>query len=57
MEEVDEMYRSGVVPWRSAGWKPSEKVFTINLEGVAQLTKAGVLDDDASDEKKSVSEV
>ncbi|KAH7915760.1 general substrate transporter [Hygrophoropsis aurantiaca] len=25
LEEVDEMYRSGVVPWRSTGWRPSIK--------------------------------
>ena len=25
LEEVDEMYRSGVKPWHSAGWRPSEK--------------------------------
>ncbi|KAG9313906.1 general substrate transporter [Chiua virens] len=25
LEEVDELYRSGVPAWRSAGWKPSEK--------------------------------
>lgn len=25
LEEVDEMYRSGVRPWNSAGWRPSEK--------------------------------
>ena len=22
MEEVDELYREGVKPWRSVGWKP-----------------------------------
>ncbi|KAF8131591.1 general substrate transporter [Boletus edulis] len=25
LEEVDELYRSGVSAWRSTGWKPSEK--------------------------------
>jgi len=25
LEEVDELYRSGIPAWRSAGWKPSEK--------------------------------
>ncbi|KAG2099885.1 uncharacterized protein F5147DRAFT_711408 [Suillus discolor] len=25
LEEVDEMYRSGIPPWRSVGWRPSEK--------------------------------
>ena len=25
LEEVDEMYRSGVKPWNSSGWRPSEK--------------------------------
>ncbi|KAG2743705.1 general substrate transporter [Suillus brevipes Sb2] len=25
LEEVDELYRSGIAPWRSVGWKPSEK--------------------------------
>ena len=25
LEEVDEMYRSGVRPWRSAAWAPTEK--------------------------------
>ncbi|TBU40716.1 general substrate transporter [Dichomitus squalens] len=25
LEEVDEMYRSGVKPWNSPGWRPSEK--------------------------------
>ncbi|KAI0783335.1 general substrate transporter [Abortiporus biennis] len=25
LEEVDEMYRSGVRPWNSASWRPSEK--------------------------------
>jgi len=25
LEEVDEMYRSGVKPWKSAGWVPSHK--------------------------------
>ncbi|KAG1747556.1 general substrate transporter [Suillus lakei] len=25
LEEVDELYRSGIAPWRSAGWRPSEK--------------------------------
>lgn len=23
--QVDEMYRSGVLPWNSSGWQPSEK--------------------------------
>ena len=25
LEEVDELYRAHVVPWRSAGWRPAEK--------------------------------
>lgn len=25
LEEVDEMYRARIPPWRSAGWKPAEK--------------------------------
>jgi SP family sugar:H+ symporter-like MFS transporter len=25
LEEVDEMYRTGVKPWRSAEWKPHQK--------------------------------
>ncbi|KAI0756097.1 general substrate transporter [Daedaleopsis nitida] len=25
LEEVDEMYRSGVQPWRSSAWRPSDK--------------------------------
>ena len=25
LEEVDELYRSGVKPWNSASWRPSEK--------------------------------
>ncbi|CAL1693915.1 unnamed protein product [Somion occarium] len=25
LEEVDEMYRSGVKPWNSAGWRPAQK--------------------------------
>ncbi|KAG1879478.1 general substrate transporter [Suillus tomentosus] len=25
LEEVDELYRSGIPPWRSVGWRPSEK--------------------------------
>jgi sugar porter (SP) family MFS transporter len=25
LEEVDELYRSGIAPWRSVGWKPSDK--------------------------------
>ncbi|PSS02341.1 hypothetical protein PHLCEN_2v4034 [Hermanssonia centrifuga] len=25
LEEVDEMYRSGVKPWKSSSWRPSEK--------------------------------
>jgi sugar porter (SP) family MFS transporter len=25
LEEVDELYRSGISPWRSVGWRPSEK--------------------------------
>ena len=25
LEEVDEMYRSGVKPWNSSRWRPSEK--------------------------------
>ncbi|KAG1889677.1 general substrate transporter [Suillus fuscotomentosus] len=25
LEEVDELYRSGIPPWRSVGWQPSEK--------------------------------
>ncbi|KAF8131598.1 general substrate transporter [Boletus edulis] len=25
LEEVDEMYRAGVQPWRSSAWKPSQK--------------------------------
>ncbi|TDL19419.1 general substrate transporter [Rickenella mellea] len=28
LEEVDELYRSGVKPWHSAGWRPSEKHYT-----------------------------
>jgi len=28
LEEVDEMYRAGVKPWHSEGWKPSEKHLT-----------------------------
>ncbi|PCH34168.1 general substrate transporter [Wolfiporia cocos MD-104 SS10] len=25
LEEVDELYRAGVQPWRSSGWRPTEK--------------------------------
>ena len=25
LEEVDEMYRARVLPWRSEGWKPADK--------------------------------
>ena len=25
LEEVDEMYRAGIKPWHSAGWRPSDK--------------------------------
>ncbi|KAG1800462.1 general substrate transporter [Suillus plorans] len=25
LEEVDELYRSGIPPWRSVGWRPSER--------------------------------
>ncbi|KAG8694897.1 hypothetical protein FRC08_008194 [Ceratobasidium sp. 394] len=28
LEEVDEMYRAGVKPWQSVGWKPHEKHLT-----------------------------
>ncbi|QRV92065.1 Sugar (and other) transporter [Ceratobasidium sp. AG-Ba] len=28
LEEVDEMYRAGIKPWRSVGWKPHEKHLT-----------------------------
>ena len=25
LEEVDELYRAGVKPWASAGWKPADR--------------------------------
>ncbi|KAG8852123.1 hypothetical protein FRB96_008924 [Tulasnella sp. 330] len=33
LEEVDEMYRSGVKPWRSAEWKPSHKYGDAVIDG------------------------
>jgi len=35
LEEVDEMYRSGVKPWNSPGWTPAEKHLPINERGRA----------------------
>jgi len=32
LEEVDEMYRSGVKPWNSFGWQPSEKTIHAKAE-------------------------
>jgi MFS transporter, SP family, sugar:H+ symporter len=39
LEEVDEMYRSGVKPWNSSTWKPAEKHLPIN-EGKRRNTNA-----------------
>lgn len=25
LEEVDELYRAGVKPWKSSGWRPADK--------------------------------
>lgn len=35
LEEVDEMYRSGVKPWQSAGWRPSAK--HVNEASVSEI--------------------
>ncbi|KAJ7447249.1 general substrate transporter [Mycena latifolia] len=46
LEEVDEMYRSGVKPWRSSGWTPHL------MEGMHEKEKAGKTKDvRESDEK------
>jgi len=47
LEEVDEMYRSGVKPWHSAEWKPADK--NLHPRGQA-IEKASV--GDRSIEKK-----
>ncbi|EJC97759.1 sugar transporter [Fomitiporia mediterranea MF3/22] len=47
LEEVDELYRSGVKPWNSAGWKPSEK----HLHRHERVESAS---DEVRDEKNNV---
>jgi len=48
LEEVDEMYRSGVKPWHSAGWKPSQKYLEHDQ------TVHGSQPSDVRDEKEKV---
>ncbi|KIJ66482.1 hypothetical protein HYDPIDRAFT_86208 [Hydnomerulius pinastri MD-312] len=41
LEEVDEMYRSGVPPWRSVGWRPSEKHYHHDVHEVHEKRASG----------------
>lgn len=47
LEEVDEMYRSGVKPWNSPGWRPSEKHIHGGTE-VAEVREVKEKGDDES---------
>lgn len=35
LEEVDELYRSGIRPWRSVGWRPSDKHYHHEEKGAS----------------------
>ena len=48
LEEVDELYRAGVKPWASAGWKPADR----RLHHHEYREKHESLSNDALDEKK-----
>ena len=39
--QVDELYRSGVPAWRSAGWKPSEKHYRRDVHEVHEKRVSG----------------
>ncbi|KAH0837879.1 general substrate transporter [Lanmaoa asiatica] len=41
LEEVDELYRSGIPAWRSAGWKPSEKHYHHDVHEVHEKRDSG----------------
>ena len=43
--QVDEMYRSGVKPWNSAKWRPSEKHIHEKVEAVEVRENKGKDDD------------
>lgn len=40
LEEVDEMYRAGVAPWRSSAWRPAEKPAHEHID-VKEITEKG----------------
>ena len=39
--QVDELYRSGVPAWRSAGWKPSEKHYRRDVHEMHEKRVSG----------------
>ena len=41
LEEVDELYRSGVKPWNSASWRPSEKHIHDAVPEVREVKEKG----------------
>lgn len=47
LEEVDEMYRSGVKPWNSPGWKPAEKHIHDKADTAAEVREVREKDDDS----------
>ncbi|KAG8219351.1 general substrate transporter [Butyriboletus roseoflavus] len=44
LEEVDELYRSGIPAWRSAGWQPSEKHYHHDVLEVHEKRVSGFED-------------
>ena len=48
LEEVDEMYRSGVKPWNSPSWRPSEKHIHEKAETATEIREVREKGDDES---------
>ncbi|TFK86335.1 general substrate transporter [Polyporus arcularius HHB13444] len=48
LEEVDELYRSGVKPWNSPGWRPSEKHFHEKANATTEVREVREKGDDES---------
>ena len=48
LEEVDEMYRSGVKPWNSPRWRPSEKHIHEKGETTAEVREVREKGDEES---------
>ena len=54
LEEVDELYRAGVKPWRSSSWKPTEKHLHHHEKKASASTSdpTRVSDEDLHEEKE-----